>query len=125
MIGTRLKELRKEMNLTQVELSQALSISRSSLSLYEINKREPDCETVSKIADFFDVSLDYLYGRSIDTCIAKTRVTTISASLTEKEKRLLEIFDKIKDETLQDKAIMKLEGYVDGLIEMKDGEETG
>ncbi|MBC3797377.1 helix-turn-helix domain-containing protein [Acetobacterium tundrae] len=125
MIGTRLKELRKDMNLTQVELSQALSISRSSLSLYEINKREPDCETVNKIADFFDVSLDYLYGRSIDTYIAKNRVMTISTSLTEKEKRLLEIFDKIKDETLQDKAIMKLEGYVDGLIEMKDGEETG
>lgn len=49
----------------------------------------------------------------------------ISASLTEKEKKLLEIFNKIKDETLQDKIITKLEGYVDGLIDMNDGEETG
>lgn len=125
MIGTRLKKLRRDMNLTQAELSLRLSISRSSLSLYEINKREPDCETINKIADFFEVSLDYLYGRSSDAFNSKTRIMDISASLTEKEKQLLEIFGKIKDETLQEKIITKLEGYVDGLIDMNGGEETG
>jgi len=125
MIGTRLKKLRKDKNLTQAELSLRLSISRSSLSLYEINKREPDCETINKIADFFEVSLDYLYGRSSDSFNSKKKLMNISASLTEKEKKLLEIFNKIKDETLQDKIITKLEGYVDGLIDMNDGEETG
>jgi len=125
MIGTRLKKLRKDMNLTQAELSHGLSISRSSLSLYEINKREPDRETMNKIADYFKVSLDYLYGRSEDTFSSKNRVMNISASLTEKEKRLLEIFAKIKNETLQEKIIAKLEGYVDGLIDMNGGEETG
>jgi transcriptional regulator with XRE-family HTH domain len=125
MIGTRLKKLRKDKNLTQAELSLRLSISRSSLSLYEINKREPDSVTINKIADFFEVSLDYLYGRSSDSFNSKKRFMNISASLTEKEKKLLEIFNKIKDETLQDKIITKLEGYVDGLIDMNDGEETG
>lgn len=125
MIGARLKKLRKDINLTQAELSHRLSISRSSLSLYEINKRDPDSETIKKIADFFEVSLDYLYGRTSDTFNSKTKITNISASLTEKEKQLLEIFDRIKDEALQEKIITKLEGYVDGLIDMNGGEETG
>ena len=87
MIGERLQELRKSVNLTQEELSHKLAISRSSLSLYEIDKREPDSETSIKIADFFDVSLDYLYGRSNDQRHAKTTVLNISATLTENEKK--------------------------------------
>lgn len=66
MIGERLKKLRKYMGYTQDDLAEKLSISRSSLSLYEIDKREPDSETFNKIADFFDVSLDYLNGRTDD-----------------------------------------------------------
>ncbi|AFA48518.1 helix-turn-helix domain-containing protein [Acetobacterium woodii] len=125
MIGERLQELRKSVNLTQEELSHKLSISRSSLSLYEIDKREPDCETSSKIADFFDVSLDYLYGRSNDKSHTKATVLNISATLTENEKKVLKIFSRIKDEALQEKIIIKIEGYVDCMVEMIGGEETG
>lgn len=64
MIGERLKNLRKSMGFTQDELAERLSISRSSLSLYEIDKRDPDSDTFNKIADFFQVSLDYLNGRT-------------------------------------------------------------
>ncbi|OFV68910.1 helix-turn-helix domain-containing protein [Acetobacterium wieringae] len=66
MIGERLKNLRKNMGYTQDDLAEKLSISRSSLSLYEIDKRDPDSETFNKIADFFNVSLDYLNGRTDD-----------------------------------------------------------
>lgn len=64
MIGNRLVELRKEKGLTQEELAKALNISRSALSLYEIGKRDPDTETLKKIAEYFNVSIDYLLGRT-------------------------------------------------------------
>ncbi|WKV09417.1 helix-turn-helix domain-containing protein [Thermoanaerobacterium sp. CMT5567-10] len=62
--ANRLKSLREEKKLSQEELSQLINISRSTLSMYEINKRQPDPETLQKIADFFDVSVDYLLGRT-------------------------------------------------------------
>lgn len=64
MIGERIKNLRLNLGYKQEELAEKLSISRSSLSLYEIDKRDPDSVTSIKIADFFNVSLDYLNGRT-------------------------------------------------------------
>ncbi|MBI4856121.1 MAG: helix-turn-helix transcriptional regulator [Acetobacterium woodii] len=55
MIGERIKNLRLSLGCKQEELAEKLSISRSSLSLYEIDKREPDSVTSIKIADFFSV----------------------------------------------------------------------
>lgn len=71
MLGERLTKLRKNKKLTQQELAQELKISRSSLSQYEINKRQPDYETLKLIADYFKVSIDYLitgnmYSKSPD-----------------------------------------------------------
>ena len=56
--------LRKEAKITQADLAEKIGISRAALSLYEIEKREPDFETIEKIADFFEVSTDYLFGRT-------------------------------------------------------------
>lgn len=66
MFGDKLRILRRERHLTQKQLASELSISRSALSLYESNKREPDFETLTKIAEFFDISLDYLLDREND-----------------------------------------------------------
>ncbi|ASF27891.1 DNA-binding protein [Bacillus amyloliquefaciens] len=60
MLGERLTKLRKNKKLTQQELAKELQISRSSLSQYEINKRQPDYETLKLIANYFHVSIDYL-----------------------------------------------------------------
>lgn len=60
----RLKELRKEKNITLVELSKELDIPRSTLSRYENGDSEPKQETWDKIAAFFDVSTAYLMGVS-------------------------------------------------------------
>ena len=54
------KNLRKEKGLTQVEMAKELGISRSAIGMYEQGKREPDFETEEKIADYFNVTLDYL-----------------------------------------------------------------
>ena len=62
----RLKELRKKEKLTMVELSEKLHLSQSTISLYESGKREPDVNTLKKIANFFNVSIDYLLENTND-----------------------------------------------------------
>ena len=62
-LGERLAQLREEKRLTQKDLAALTSISRSRLSLYEIDKREPDNTTLIALADFFNVTVDYLLGR--------------------------------------------------------------
>lgn len=62
--GDRLKELRGERKLTRGDLADRLKVSYSTVSKYETNVRFPDKETLILLADFFDVSLDYLLCRS-------------------------------------------------------------
>lgn len=57
-----LKILREQKNLTQEELSKAIEIKRQSISRYEIGIVEPNIETLKKLANYFDVSVDYLIG---------------------------------------------------------------
>lgn len=66
MLGERLTRLRKEKKLTQESLSKKLNIPRTTYAGYESNRREPDIDTLLKLANFFDVSLDYLTGNSDD-----------------------------------------------------------
>ena len=63
MVGHRLKDLRKNRKLSQDQLAEALSLSRVSITSYEAGSRTPDIYTLVKIADYFDVSTDYLLGR--------------------------------------------------------------
>lgn len=60
MLGKRIAKLRRNKNLTQEGLAKELDITRSSLSQYEVNKRQPDYDTLKKIAKYFNVSIDYL-----------------------------------------------------------------
>lgn len=59
----RLKELRRAAHLTQGELSERLHISKGAISNYERGYRVPDKETLSHLADIFNVDMDYLIGR--------------------------------------------------------------
>lgn len=62
MIGERLYELRKNADLTQDALSSILNINKHSISSYERNKSEPSDEIKILIANYFQVSVDYLLG---------------------------------------------------------------
>ncbi|MED0670558.1 helix-turn-helix transcriptional regulator [Aneurinibacillus aneurinilyticus] len=62
--GERLSDLRTKNKLTQQELSNRLNIAKSTLAMYETGKREPGFETLQRIADFFETSIDYLLGRT-------------------------------------------------------------
>lgn len=60
------KTLRKEKGLSQVQLAEALNISKACISMIEIGKNEPTANTLLKYADFFQCSTDYLLGREDD-----------------------------------------------------------
>ena len=64
MLGARLKKLRKAKKLTQQDLASKINVTHVSISGYESGRRSPDTDTLQKIADYFDVSVDYLLGRS-------------------------------------------------------------
>ena len=61
-MAQRLKELRKEKNLSQAQLADALKIRQQSYARYELNTSEPSYQTLIKIAELFEVSTDYLLG---------------------------------------------------------------
>ena len=63
MVGDRIKDLRIDRNMTQQDLADTLSVAKSTIGMWENGKREPDLETILKIADFFNCSVDYLIGR--------------------------------------------------------------
>lgn len=58
-----LRELREQRNMTQKEVAEALGIERNSYGNYELGNRTPDKTMLIKLANFFDVSADYLLGR--------------------------------------------------------------
>ena len=60
----RLKQLRKERKISQLKLALDLDMNQNSISRYENLERQADYETLIRLADYFDVSLDYLLGRS-------------------------------------------------------------
>ena len=64
ILGNRIATLRQKNKLSQVEFSQLLNISNTTLSQYESGKRIPSDNIKIKIADYFNVSLDYLFGRT-------------------------------------------------------------
>lgn len=59
----RIRELRKAKKVTMKELGNMIGVAESTMSLYETGKRKPDPETLSRLADYFNVSVDYLLGR--------------------------------------------------------------
>ena len=62
--ATRLKELRKEKSLTQKGMAQIFQMSENGYQNYEIGRSTPHYEVLMNFADYFNVSLDYLTGRS-------------------------------------------------------------
>lgn len=60
----RLKELRKSRNISQVKLAMDLNMNQNTISRYETGEREADYATLIALADYFDVSIDYLLERT-------------------------------------------------------------
>lgn len=64
MFGERLRQLRKEKDLVQPDIAKILDVSVSTIGMYEQGRRNPDTESLDTLANFFDVSVDYLLDRT-------------------------------------------------------------
>ena len=96
LFPTRLTALRQSMNLPQEQLAHLLGVDRSTIFSYESSMRQPSLGTLSRIADVFGVSTDYLLGRtnnlSFDVFALEGEETAVlyrmAAILTEKNRLL-------------------------------------
>ena len=70
----RLKDLREDNDLTQKELSDYLHISQVAYSYYEIGKRSIPIELLIRLADYYNVSLDYIFYRTNNKFVNKNKI---------------------------------------------------
>ena len=87
----RLAELRRQEGISQKELAKKLNMSAGNLCDWEKGRTEPDVERLIAIADFFDVSLDYLVGR-------EENVVNYNFKPDETKIRLLYAYSRLTDE---------------------------
>lgn len=108
MNGNKLKKLRENKNLLQKDISKDLNIATSTIGMYEQGRREPDNATLKKIANYFNVSTDYLLDNN--KTLSKTE-----EELKEKEvlKQLLIKYGYMSNkEDLTDEELKKLMEFV-------------
>lgn len=86
-----LKALRKEHKLSQTEIAKILNIVQATYNGYETGKYEPSIETLCKLADYYNVSLDYLVGRE--------RVNDIGY-LTPEQTTLVKVIKKLNQQNI-------------------------
>ena len=108
----RIKELRNEKGITQADLAKILKISDRAVGYYENGDREPDYTTLLKIAEYFDVSIDYLLGR------VDVRKEATSAP---NDKEFANFYESYKDLDDSDKEILK--ATLDAFVRAKKGDK--
>lgn len=110
-------QLREQAGLRQIDVAKEIGLSRQAYCSYENDKREPDLATLTKLANFFKVSVDYLLG--LDTTPLQWTeadkalgVGNHPVKLTEKEWRILEAFnelERVKGEAFSEKMLEMIE----------------
>ena len=102
MLKDRLYSLRKEIGLNQTELAKRLGVGRTTYAMYEQGRRSPDFDTLSEIADYFDVTTDFLLGRSNSRNMSKQQEETAERyglnELPEEERVFFKDWEKYSDE---------------------------
>lgn len=116
--GQRLKSLRRKKNLTQEGLASEFYINKTSISRYENNTQFPEMELLIQLADYFEVSIDYLLGRTDEPSLlseknSSKKTKDINSEDFSKILETLDTFSKIKDSnivtvTLKNKHKIKL-----------------
>ena len=74
-VAERLRSLRESVKLSQVKMAEIVGVKQSSLNRYELNQASPTFETLTRYADYFDVSMDYIFGLCDDK---RGRIVTVS-----------------------------------------------
>ncbi|MER2047269.1 MAG: helix-turn-helix transcriptional regulator [Solibacillus sp.] len=78
LLGKRLKALREKKGISQKFVATKIGVNNSTLSGYESGYREPDGETLSRLADFYEVTTDYLLGRSNNSQLSSNTETLMN-----------------------------------------------
>ena len=108
-----LMDLRKKSKLTQSQLAERIGISRSAIGNYENGIREPDFETLEKIADFFNVDMNYLLGESLSEKELYERYHVYSLT-SELEQDIINMFRQLNTEGQR-----RVQAYMEDLISLK------
>lgn len=93
-MGQRLVELRERRDLNQVEVAEAVGIGRPFLSSIENGKKDGSISTIAALADFYDVSLDYLYSGKMPS----SQADSDDIAHNEEERLLLKIWRIVDDD---------------------------
>ena len=111
MLGNRLKKLRLEKKLTQLQIAQKVNISEARYNLYENNKRQPDYELLKNLAEVLETTTDYLLGndnttKTINSVIPDNELADKLSVLIENEhaKVLFDKLGELSDEELNQVA---------------------
>ncbi|NLY44740.1 MAG: helix-turn-helix transcriptional regulator [Tissierella sp.] len=108
LLGDKIRQLREERNLNQLELAKSLNISNTTLSQYESGNRTPSDEIKKAIAEYFNVSLDYLMGASNVRNPYKDNKEEIYPAVNDVEEAMKIILDQpglmLKGELLSDES---------------------
>ena len=110
-MSLRIKDLRTERHLTQQDVEDGTSISRSVLSQYEAGTVDPTASVISRLADYFQVSIDYLVGREDD--LGNISLPS-QGTPSRKERELLAIFRQMTD-AQQNRFLGIGEGMIEGV----------
>lgn len=100
-IGKKIRILRHQNSLSQVGLANIIGVSKSTMSNYERNFSTPDPEMLLKLADYFNVSIDYLFSHidcSIRNNLTKESVNYASGSISKDENSALAYYSRLSDE---------------------------
>ena len=100
----RMRSLRKEKSLKKTEVAKGTGLDRSTVTNYENGKRDnPTAETLQRIADYFDVSIDYLTGKSdIRDKLTATELIQVFRKLTDENKLQLIKYAKYLEKEQED-----------------------
>lgn len=90
MINEKIRELRIDHNLSQLDLANKIESNQRQISKWENGVIEPNIESLVKLADYFEVTTDYLLGRSNDVGVILT-----NANLTEYQRTLLAVVNQL------------------------------
>lgn len=104
--GERLKYLREKNGLTQKDIATRLGVESAAISKYELDMREPNIEALKKLATIFNVSIDYLLGRTPDVFVDETDINTLDISIIQKKYNALKNkIGNVKDSYKNENAI--------------------
>ena len=107
------KQLRKEKNISQAKLAKELQVSNACIAMIETGKNEPTANTLMRYADYFQVSTDYLLGRSDDFGNITVKVNKVGEFIADEEKKILH---KYRDLSYPWK--IRVQAYIDVAHEM-------